>query len=433
MKSNYFLQITHPSILSFFLFFSVVTLSQRVEGGGGCTDPVISQTTGPGTICEGESANLTATHDGDGVNWYDAPAGGNLLGTGSPFETGPLTSTTSFWAEAFTEGTGAPIPGCARVAPTNTSASEVIPVSSPWGLAFNADVDLTINTVDVYLADPNPGTVVMQLKDSGLNILEEESISVPAGNSSTPVQHSITLNWFVPTGADYNLVASSSPVMVREFSSGHPGFPYPIGGVGTVTNGTINDNDTNANVYYFFYNWTVTPGQTCYSDRVEEVVTVNPTPDAPTGDANQEFNSGETLADLDVNGTNLTWYSDPAATVEIPDTTPMIDGTTYYVTQTIDECEGPVLAITVTELLGFSDSSFSNFKFAPNPTSDKLSIQNATPIEKLEVYSILGQQVLKQLAGETQILLNVSTLSNGIYLLKAYSHGQVNTKKFSKQ
>ena len=238
MTKDYF-NFVRQGIVSLLLMFSLTTFSQTSKAGGGCVDPVISDTSGPGTICEGDSASLTATHDGDDVNWYDAEVGGNLLGTGSPFDTGSLSSTTSFWAEAFTNGAGAPITGGARVAPTNTSNSSVVAVTSPWGLAFNADVDLTINSVDVYIADTSPGSLVIQLKDSGLTILEEITVATPAGSPSVPVQFAISLDWFVPAGTDYNLVAESSPNMVREFSSGHPGFPYPLGSAGTVTNGCL--------------------------------------------------------------------------------------------------------------------------------------------------------------------------------------------------
>ncbi|MBT0609246.1 immunoglobulin domain-containing protein, partial [Aequorivita echinoideorum] len=75
---------------------------------------------------------------------------------------------------------------------------------------------------------------------------------------------------------------------------------------------------------------------------------------APVGDANQDFAAPATLADLDVEGTmggsTLTWYSDAAGTNVIPDTTPLVDQTTYYVSQTFGTCESPLLAITVSEI-----------------------------------------------------------------------------------
>ena len=410
--------IAKQSLFVSIFLLGAVAFSQTSQENMGCVDPVITDTSGPGTICEGETASLTATHNGDNVNWFDAAIGGNLLGTGSPFVTDPLNATTSFWAESFIGGTGTIQTGGARVAPTNTTASAVVAVTSPWGLAFDATEDFTINSVDVYLASSSPGDIVMQLKDNGLNIMDQLTVSAPAGNSTNPVQFTVNLDFVVPAGTDYNLVAESSPVMVREFSSGHPGFPYPIGTSGTVTGGTINDNDTNANVYYFFYNWSFTPGIVCTSDRVEEAVTVTPAPAIPAGDGAQNFVAGETLADLDVTGQNLIWYSDAGGTMVIPDTTLLVDGTTYYVSQTVNGCESELLAITVTEVLGIDDASLENLRYYPNPVSSMVTILNSEPIEKITIMNMLGQVIFSKKDANLTVAIDVSSFASGSYFMK---------------
>src|SRR5690606_5472617 len=58
-------------------------------------------------------------------------------------------------------------------------------------------------------------------------------------------------------------------------------------------------------------------------------------PIPPVGEAQQPFCTGETIADLIAGGQNLAWYSDPAGTNPIPTSTVLVDGTPYYVTQTI--------------------------------------------------------------------------------------------------
>lgn len=417
MKINYVTSIKQGFFICF-LFLGTLAVAQSNQETAGCVDPVITDTSGPGTICEGETASLTATHNGDNVNWFDAASGGNLVGTGSPFVTDPLSSTTSFWAEAFVGASGTPQTGGARVAPTNTTASAVVNVTSPWGLAFDATEDFTINSVDVYLASSSPGDIVMQLKDNGLNIMEQLTVSAPAGNSTTPVQFTVNLDFFVPAGTDYNLVAESSPVMVREFSSGHPGFPYPIGTSGSVFGGTINDNDTNATVYYFFYNWTFTPGVVCTSDRVEEVVNVTPAPAMPIGDNAQNFTPGQTLADLDVTGQNLTWYSDAGGTNVIPDSTPLVDGTTYYVSQTVGGCESELLAITVTEILGIEDESLEGLRYYPNPVSDVLTLLNNQNLKRITIMNMLGQEVLSKIVDDLSIAIDLSNFAGGSYFLQ---------------
>src|SRR5690606_23457406 len=71
---------------------------------------------------------------------------------------------------------------------------------------------------------------------------------------------------------------------------------------------------------------------------------------APDGDAGQFFEAGDTLADLVVHGGNLTWYSDAAGTISIPDTTLLVDGDTYYVKQTLNGCDSDLLAITASKI-----------------------------------------------------------------------------------
>src|SRR5690606_30661789 len=132
-----------------------------------------------------------------------------------------------------------------------------------------------------------------------------------------------------------------------ETTAANNAFTYPLGVSGEVTSGYINGT---SNTYYWFYNWTISSGLVlCESDRVEAIALVVPassTP-VPTGSANQQVYGGTTLADLDVTGTDLMWYSDAALTNPIPDTTFAQEGT-FYVTQTLGYCESAALAITVT-------------------------------------------------------------------------------------
>src|SRR5690606_41453288 len=68
--------------------------------------PVIDlDVTQGGSVCEGDSLTLTAAAEVDDASvilfrWYNAPIGGELLGTGATFTTGPLSETTSFYVEA---------------------------------------------------------------------------------------------------------------------------------------------------------------------------------------------------------------------------------------------------------------------------------------------------------------------------------------------
>ncbi|MGB6083130.1 T9SS type A sorting domain-containing protein [Moheibacter sp.] len=382
-----------------------------------CTTPTL--TVEDAEICEGSSATLTATSNGDEVNWYDSATGTTPIYTGTTFETPALTATTSYWVQAVSYGTGGDgeiIEGGARVAPASNSNSSVVAATSPWGLSFDTTADFTITSVDVYLASNNPGDLVMQLLDENWAVLEETTVACPAGSSSNPVQFEVPLNFSVEAGNTYRLVAASSPVMVREFSSEHAGFPYPIGDVGSVIGGTINNSETNNTLYYFFYNWTVQTGDitVCESDMTEVVVTVNPAPDAPLAVGDFYFEDGDTLADLedslDFTG-DLTWYADEDLTTVLPDTTLIVDGTTYWVTQTVNGCESEATAVLVEEL-SISDFNNNAFAYYPNPVKDVLNITGKNQIDSLEIFDLTGRK-----------LMNISEVQNGQVDFRSFEQG----------
>ncbi len=395
-----------------------------------CTDPTLTVET-PDPICANTTATITATSDGDEVNWYDAADATEPIFTGLVFETPELTESTSYWVQAFNEGTGdgEVIEGGARLAPATNSQATVVEGTSPWGLSFNTTADFTITGVDVYLTDTNPGNVVVQLLDVNWNLIEEATIAVPAGNSSNPVQHELPLNFSVEAGNTYRLVAAFPSVeMVREFSSEHPGFPYPIGDVGTVTGGTINNSNTNNTVYYFFYNWTVETGSvsTCESERIQVDVTVNPAPEAPIAIGDFDFVEGETLADLedsiDFEG-DLTWYADQELTEVLPNTTLLEDNTTYWVTQTVNGCESEALEVLVEEL-GVNDLNANMFSVYPNPVKTTLNISGMKNIDLVEIFDMTG----RKLASQTEIQHNqidFSPFEKGTYLIRI-SNGKDN-------
>lgn len=75
-----------------------------------------------------------------------------------------------------------------------------------------------------------------------------------------------------------------------------------------------------------------------------------PTPPvAPTGAANQTLCNGATLAQLTVTGTAIQWYAGPTGGSVLPSNTTLVNGTTYYASQTVNGLESTNrLAVTVT-------------------------------------------------------------------------------------
>lgn len=85
----------------------------------------------------------------------------------------------------------------------------------------------------------------------------------------------------------------------------------------------------------------------CESNKTAVQVIVNTTP-KPTANVNQDFcaSANPTIEKIVVTGTSLKFYN--AAGNVIPITTPLVNGQTYFVTQTLNNCESEKQAITVT-------------------------------------------------------------------------------------
>lgn len=112
------------------------------------------------------------------------------------------------------------------------------------------------------------------------------------------------------------------------------------------TAGTLLQNTTalqNNSIYY--------ASQTingCESERVPVTINIQNTL-APTGNSNQSFCTGQnpTIANLQITGNAIKWYDALTNGSLLTETTNLVDGKTYYASQTINNCEGPRFGITV--------------------------------------------------------------------------------------
>lgn len=71
----------------------------------------------------------------------------------------------------------------------------------------------------------------------------------------------------------------------------------------------------------------------------------------------------------------------------------------------------------------------NQFKVYPNPTTNRITIQGKTSIDKLEIYSQIGEKLNTTL----NQIIDLTTYQKGIYFLKIYSKNQTITKKIIKQ
>lgn len=108
------------------------------------------------TICSGESITLTALGTGGQINWYADATTTTLVSTGSQFDTGELTATTSYW------------------------------VTQSYGMCESAAVEVEV-TVDPLPATPTVGT--------NAPICEGETLELTSSDA-----FGVTFNWVGPNG-----------------------------------------------------------------------------------------------------------------------------------------------------------------------------------------------------------------------------------------
>ncbi|MCD8539282.1 MAG: cadherin-like beta sandwich domain-containing protein [Leadbetterella sp.] len=85
----------------------------------------------------------------------------------------------------------------------------------------------------------------------------------------------------------------------------------------------------------------------CESLRRAVSVTIHSIPSAPAATSSQYFCTGETAARLEAAGQNLQWYSVATEGMPVASETALVSGT-YYVSQTVNGCESPRTAVSVT-------------------------------------------------------------------------------------
>ncbi|WP_445455651.1 LamG-like jellyroll fold domain-containing protein [Flavobacterium sp. HNIBRBA15423] len=168
-----------------------------------------------------------------------------------------------------------------------------------------------------------------------------------------------TSNWVTPgaviSGIESGIVASQTNVSCNGNLNGSATVNV-IGGAGNYTydwtpgtptgDGTSSVSGLSAGVWIC----TITDALGCVrtqSFSITEPDVVN----VPTGLSTQIYSGSGTLSDLVVIGNTIKWYSTASSIIEIPNSTVLVDGTTYYASQTVGACESPSrVAITVQKI-----------------------------------------------------------------------------------
>jgi len=83
--------------------------------------------------------------------------------------------------------------------------------------------------------------------------------------------------------------------------------------------------------------------------------------------------------------------------------------------------------------LGVNDFDVNSFKHFYNADSDNLTLKSNISLDTIEIYNILGQQVLHKNLSQTEEVINLSTLKDGLYIAQVKVDNAIQTIKFLKQ
>jgi hypothetical protein len=149
---------------------------------------------------------------------------------------------------------------------------------------------------------------------------------------------------------------------------------------------------------------------------------------APTGDAAQDF-CNETLADLTVTGTGIVWYDAATLGNILPATTVLVDGATYYASQTLNGCESLTrLAVTVNEdcpLTGcLTGSLFPSATFTP-AICDGIAVNTITTGAWAGEYSNVNVVLGETYTFSSSVATDFITISDSAGLI-VYANGTQN-------
>lgn len=296
----------------------------------------------------GDEVTLTAQNAINEIYWYSSASGLNPLHEGEDYST-VLTQSTTFYVQQSSVVNTQVFGGA-----LDNSLSSGGNHAGDYGLVFDVFKNMRLKSVEVYAQGAGNRNFV--LIDGNSNVLEDTVIHILDGKNR------VELNWLIPQGSDYQIMCekiNSEDVNLYR-NSAFSSFPFQIGNIMTITNGTA--TGVELEYYYYFYNWIIVEDQlNCPSERIA-------------------------------------------------------------VEAALDVCT------SVQELSRIGVNVY------PNPSTDFINIEVIKDFETTtwDIVDIRGKIVLNGQLDKNQVV-DVSQLSNGLYILRVMSAGEVYSSEIQKR
>ncbi|WP_172435974.1 Ig-like domain-containing protein [Sediminicola luteus] len=340
------------------------------------TTPTVDTTT-PGSVCGSGTVQLEATASSGtaSLTWFDQAVGGSSVGTGSPFTTPSINTTTTYYVEA-SEG-GCTSARTAVVATVNTVPT--VNTTTPGSVCGSGTVQLE--------ATASSGTASLTWFDQavgGSSVGTGNTLTTPSLNATTTYYVEVSENgctsgrtavvatvYAIPTitGFTTNSICGSGSITISATTSSGGAtiqwFDALTGGTQLGVGANYTTPVINTTTTYFVQateNGCTTSNRTAVNVIVNEVPTVDSTtPDSVCGSGVATLQATASF------GATLNWYDQAVGGVSLGsgtsfDTPNLTTTTTFYVEALRNSCESvriPVLA-TVVPLPEIDDTNASD-------------------------------------------------------------------------
>lgn len=362
-------------------------------------------------------ADLEAT--GEDIQWYADETGGEALADNTELADGTYYASQTVNGCESTERTEVTVTITVVEAPVAAAEQNFcdagtiadIEVEGDMVVWYNAATEGTVLAEDTVLED---GMVYYAEASLGDCVSERTAVTVTISNITADAPEDVT---------------ACSGYVLPELTNGN----YYTGADGTGTMLEAGATVTETAVLYVYAESGTIPNCTAENSFT---VTIN-TVEAPEGEVTQVItaNTAEeaTIEDIvveTIEGADVMWYANEAdveAGPALPAGTVLVSGQTYYVTQTVGDCTSEPLAITVDVVLGKEDFDIASFSYYPNPVNDVLNISYSSDITSVTVYNMVGQKVITLQPNSSEVKVDMTTLSDGIYTVNVASGNAVKT------
>lgn len=378
--------------------------------------------------------------NGTNYNWYSAPSGGTLICSNTISCNSPSISSSAYYYVQDMSAVN-----------TTVGPTTLVGTATNWGvnagnqLAFTVNSNFDILSMDVpFLVYGNSsGTITIEILDGSGNPFTPARTFTSNASNITSAQNG-QLVTFTFTGLTIQSSWGSSLRMRLSaetvngdpvWSSGGASYPYSVAGIVSIT-GEVGGSGSND--YMYFYDWQISTGTSCARLPVEgkigscpavtpvELISIQATLRNSSVHLNwsTSFEKGNEkfVIERSADGFNFKAIGELKGTgnstniVDYSFTDRNIDyGYAYYRVVNYDYDGKATPSSWV-----FINANQTDVKVHPNPSNGVYKVsatKDNLPLNKLTVFDIFGKEVLNDKPVSSEVSIDLSEQTSGIYLL----------------